>query len=364
MRTENEIALIVQVDRLTSQNMILRSLLDLRTGLMMATSRHEIFNAILNELQKFFGAKWCVMRLLDLSTGELVMVGGNDIVKKIACRVFPKGSLLEKAMLSRKLVAVDDIATDKTGDCLPYYCAEMRAVAVAPIVVGTNVKGTLKVYCPSPRHWQESELNFLETIAEITGILLDAVDYREALDQTKWELIYSLVKALEMKDKYTSEHSHRVASTAEMCGETLGLSEELLAHLSQAAFVHDIGKIGINDVTLNKAGKLSELEWAEIKEHSTNGFTILKSGNRAEPVVLGVLHHHEDYNGGGYPAGLDGEEIPLISRVIRIADTYDAMTSDRSYRNGMSRSCAISELQKGVGRQFDPNVLDVFMRIL
>jgi HD-GYP domain-containing protein (c-di-GMP phosphodiesterase class II) len=364
MRTENEKALIVQIERLTSQNMILKSFVNLRIGLMIETNKQNIYDSVLNDLQKFFGAKWCVLRIIDLETNELVMVGGNTLIKKIANRVMPKGTFLEKAMISGKVVIIEDIATINSDERLPYYCADMRAVAMAPIVVGTNVKGTLKVYCPSPRHWQESELNFLETIAEITGILLDAVDYREALDQTKWELIYSLVKALEMKDKYTSGHSHRVASTAEMCGETLGLSEELLAHLSQAAFVHDIGKIGINDVTLNKAGKLSELEWAEIKEHSTNGFTILKSGNRAEPVVLGVLHHHEDYNGGGYPAGLAGEEIPLISRVIRIADTYDAMTSDRSYRKGMSRSCAISELQKGVGRQFDPNVLDVFMRIL
>lgn len=364
MRTENEKALIVQIERLTSQNMILKSFVNLRIGLMIETNKQNIYDSVLNDLQKFFGAKWCVLRIIDLETNELVMVGGNTLIKKIANRVMPKGTFLEKAMISGKVVIIEDIATINSDERLPYYCADMRAVAVAPISIGTTAIGTLKVYCPMPRQWLESEVNFLETIAKITGLLLEGIDNRESLIQSKWDIIYSLVAALESKDKYTSGHSQRVSSIAQMCGESLGLSIEQLKHLRQAALVHDVGKISISDAVLCKAGKLSEQEWAVMKEHSICGYNILNSGNIAKPVILGVLHHHEDYNGGGYPAGLAGEEIPLISRVIRIADTYDAMTSDRSYRNGMSRSCAISELQKGVGRQFDPNVLDVFMRIL
>ena len=177
-------------------------------------------------------------------------------------------------------------------------------------------------------------------------------------------MIRSLAKALEAKDFYSLGHSSRVAKTSVACGRELGLSEEQLDDLEQAALVHDIGKIGIRDSILLKPSTLDKVEWEAVQKHPQTGFDILRVADISEPVLLGVLQHHEDFNGRGYPAGLAGEEISLLARVIRIADAYDAMISDRPYRKGMSIPIAVEKLRQEGGRQFDPRILEVFLSVI
>ena len=142
------------------------------------------------------------------------------------------------------------------------------------------------------------------------------------------------------------------------------LPQAIIRHIEYAALMHDIGKIGIDEQILRKAGKLTAQETDIIKKHPTIGNRIISPVTFLAPVAPMVLYHHEWYDGNGYPEGLAGEEIPLGSRIVAVIDAYDAMTSDRPYRKAMSKERAISELQKGSGSQFDPQAVEVFVKIL
>lgn len=163
-----------------------------------------------------------------------------------------------------------------------------------------------------------------------------------------------LVAALEARDGYTEGHSLRVADMSVEIASALGIHGVELEDIHIAAHLHDIGKIGIPDRILYKPGKLLPEEYEEIKKHPTIGYTILSKSKSLLSIARIVLFHHERWDGGGYPNGLRGESIPQGSRIIAVADTIDAMTSDRPYRKGMSVEFTMEEVRRNAGLQFDP----------
>lgn len=175
------------------------------------------------------------------------------------------------------------------------------------------------------------------------------------------ETVESFAQALEAKDSYTHGHSRQVSHFAALIARHLGFSNNELAALQQAAILHDIGKIGIPDTILNFPGELTASEFDEIREHSRKGRNILAPISSLAAVVEVVYHHHEHWDGGGYPEGLSGTEIPLMARIIGVADAFDAMTSHRPYRPPLSMEEALVELQKEAGRQFDPELVALFV---
>ncbi|MDB5339696.1 MAG: hypothetical protein JWN70_5315 [Planctomycetaceae bacterium] len=180
------------------------------------------------------------------------------------------------------------------------------------------------------------------------------------------ELIVGLTRALtaaiDAKDGYTAGHSERVGRMAVVLGKELGLVEEQLNDIYLAGLLHDVGKIGIRDEVLGKAGKLTDEERKHIEEHVVIGHRILSGLSGIEPLLDGVLHHHEQYNGGGYPSGLVGENIPRLARILAVADSFDAMNSDRPYRRGMSTEKVEAIFLEGRGVQWDPVIVDAFFR--
>jgi putative nucleotidyltransferase with HDIG domain len=174
----------------------------------------------------------------------------------------------------------------------------------------------------------------------------------------------SLALALEAKDKYTSGHSQRVADIAVKIARKLKMSPEDIERLSFASLVHDIGKIGIKEAVINKNGELTDDEYAYISTHSVIGENILTPVIEDREILKMVRHHHERHDGRGYPDGLSGEQIPLGSRILAVADMFDAMTSDRPYRKSASHEVAINELKKYAATQFDPRVVDAFIEVM
>ena len=166
---------------------------------------------------------------------------------------------------------------------------------------------------------------------------------------------------LNARDSYTSEHCNRVLSLSEAIGNKLQLSEHQMVVLSLSAGFHDIGKIGIPDHILLKPGQLEPEEFEIIKTHPQIGANIMRSlGNPLlDEVAECILHHHEYWDGSGYPGGLSGEQIPLVSRIIAVVDAYDAMTTTRSYRKGASQMETLKVIQKETGRHFCPDIVDV-----
>ncbi len=168
------------------------------------------------------------------------------------------------------------------------------------------------------------------------------------------DLILCIISALEARDPYTSHHSSRVAEMTETICELMGLDEEEKEIYHIAAHLHDIGKIGIRDSVLLKEGKLDDEEWEIMKSHSEQGYNILMNAKSFEVVADVVKSHHERYDGKGYPDGLKGEDIPLGARIIAIADSIDAMISDRPYRKGMDTNVCREQIEKNTGIMYDP----------
>ena len=177
-------------------------------------------------------------------------------------------------------------------------------------------------------------------------------------------VVRSLVSAVEAKDAYTHGHSERVALFGKRLAEQLGYSQDVCDRLYLTGLLHDVGKIGVSDATLSKPGRLSDEEFDEIKRHPDEGWAILHDLEQLKYVLPGVLYHHERYDGKGYPDGLDGQNIPIDGRILAVADAYDAMTSDRAYRQGMSQKKAETILREGAGTQWDLEMVDAFFTIM
>jgi HD-GYP domain-containing protein (c-di-GMP phosphodiesterase class II) len=190
---------------------------------------------------------------------------------------------------------------------------------------------------------------------------LQVKELQSQLLAVRTSVICALNQLLDLKDLNTGVHSTRLAEWAVRIGRDLGLDDDCLRDLEAAAILHDIGKIGTPDAILRKPAKLTDEERAIIQKHPEYGWAVLKAVPGFERVSLFVLHHHEAYDGNGYPAGLRGEEIPIGSRIVSVMDSFDAMVSSRPYRSGLPLEEAIRRLQAGSGTQFDPIVTRHFI---
>jgi diguanylate cyclase (GGDEF)-like protein/putative nucleotidyltransferase with HDIG domain len=177
-------------------------------------------------------------------------------------------------------------------------------------------------------------------------------------------IIYALAATVDAKDHYTYGHSKKVSDYAVAIGEAMGLSQDRVDTIRAAGLLHDIGKVGIPDSTLNKKGTLSDEEWGLIKDHPKLGVEILRHVIDLVNCLPVILHHHERYDGSGYPAGLRGNNIPLEARILAVADAFDAITSPRPYREQLSSQQALDELRRCIGTQFDPKVIEVFFKVV
>ena len=189
---------------------------------------------------------------------------------------------------------------------------------------------------------------------------------RERADQLEamsGEMVQTLALSIDAKDRYTNGHSFRVSRYALALGRRLGLSEEELTVLEREALLHDIGKIGIPDAVLNKPGWLTPEEFAVVQRHAGIGGHILERSQSMQSAAAVARHHHERWDGDGYPSGLAGEDIPFHARIVAVADAYDAMRSDRVYRKGMDPEKIRRELERGRGSQFDPALAEAMLTL-
>ncbi|AEV68844.1 HD domain-containing phosphohydrolase [Acetivibrio clariflavus] len=284
---------------------------------------------------------------------------------------------------------------------------------IIPLSVSKELIGVIYAGTSVVGRFSKINLNFLESLANFTAISVKNAEmynniyhqkqeiealyeqaaasnealnaYIKELDETKVELakknveltkfyneiqygylqtVMCLANSIEAKDPYTRGHCQRVMEISCELGRAMGLSEDDIEDLRYAAILHDIGKIGISASILNKPGKLTEEEFNEIKKHPSIAYNILKDVDFLRNGLDGVLQHHERYDGKGYPNGLKKDEICIFGRILCVADAFDAMTSDRPYRKGMSMEDAIKELERCKGTQFDPQIVDVLISMV
>lgn len=203
----------------------------------------------------------------------------------------------------------------------------------------------------------------LKYVQDFKKIFENEKKARIELEKTYFETIAALAKTVERRDSYTGGHADRVTLYATLTAEELGLDNQSKEDVKLAALLHDIGKISIPDAILSKGSRLTVEEFEIMKSHPQNGIEIIQNIHSLENLVPAIVSHHEAFNGKGYPYGLSGEEIPLGGRIIAVVDTFDAITSSRSYRKRSSVEKGAEEIKRCSGTQFDPEIVQAFIRV-
>jgi hypothetical protein len=263
--------------------------------------------------------------------------------------------VLERSQQSKSVLVEPPVADARVG--------AFDEIMVGPLFCGrTFVCAIVLQRRPDGRAYRASDMLMIESLTTFCGDLIRNHRLVRELRDASITMVRSLVSAVDQKDEYTSGHSVRVGYFASMLGEELSLDRRQLQMLQWSALLHDVGKIGIRDDVLKKQGKLTAEEFAHIKEHPVRSYHVVKDVPQLADAVQGALHHHEHYDGSGYPGGLAGEAIPLQARIIQIADIFDALTSTRSYRKAYDWQKALEILDKESGTIVDPNLRERFDR--
>ncbi|HOS51718.1 MAG TPA: HD-GYP domain-containing protein, partial [Fervidobacterium sp.] len=235
-------------------------------------------------------------------------------------------------------------------------------VLISDIHIGGELKAKLLIERQEP--FVDEEIDMIKSLSGFFTSFIATHNYVSNQGRFEKDMILTMIRILEYHDTYTKGHSKNVATIASLIAEKLGLNDELIRKTYWAALVHDVGKIVVPSSILNKESKLTIEEFEVIKKHPVYGHDFLSTSPELRDLARYVFHHHERWDGKGYPAGISGEEIPLISRIIMVADSWDAMRSDRPYRKGLSKEKATEEILKHSGAQFDPNIAKVFIKML
>lgn len=345
-----------------------------------ATLSKEKFNVLNMKIQHFAESE-NILGIKIWNPSNLVIYSKNNTV--IETKVNNKINLDEAIKNKQNYLISKDLVNGKTIKVIRIYL---------PIQINNSILGVYEIIKP----YDEIDMHIKPVIRNISIIVFSGLiilylllikimydssikmlkqnealihksnDLEEAyskLNSSYKSTILALSKAIDARDKYTAGHSERVTNLSLKIGQALNLSSDQLNVLEIAALFHDVGKIGIPDKVLNKPGKLTDEEFNQIKEHPSIGVDILKTIEFLDKTLPMIFHHHEKYKGNGYPSGISGDSIPLESRIICVADSYDAMTSDRPYRKGMPHNIAVDELIKFKGIQFDPQIVDTFIKI-
>jgi diguanylate cyclase (GGDEF)-like protein/PAS domain S-box-containing protein len=240
-----------------------------------------------------------------------------------------------------------------------------------PITAKGQMKGVLEIYHREPFEPDYEWENFIVTVATQAAIAIDNASMFENLEKTNLELslaydttLEGWAKALELRDRETVGHARRVVEVTMKLGRKLGVSGLDLVHLRRGALLHDVGKMGVPDSILQKPGPLTQEEWEIMRQHPVYAFEWLRSINYLSPALDIPHYHHERWDGSGYPQGLVGEQIPLFARIFAVVDVWDALLSDRPYRNAWSPEKVIAYIRRGAGTLFDPRVVEAFIEII
>ncbi|WP_241241298.1 HD-GYP domain-containing protein [Fervidobacterium sp. 2310opik-2] len=283
-----------------------------------------------------------------------------------------KGKIFNPSIISSKKVKKTDFpysaervyVTDrkKFADIFDNSINSDSKVLVSDIHIGGELKAKLLLEKEKP--FVSEEIEILKSLSGFMTSFIATHTYLSNQGRFQKDMIITMIRILEYHDPYTKGHSKNVANLASLLAEKLGLSDEMIKKTYWAALVHDIGKIVIPSSILNKEGKLTIEEFEVIKKHPVYGHDFLSTSDELKELGKYVLHHHERWDGKGYPAGLSKEDIPLISRIISVVDAWDAMRSDRPYRKGLPEEIAKKELIEHSGVQFDPNIVKAFLEIV
>jgi putative nucleotidyltransferase with HDIG domain len=322
----------------------------------------EVLSITMRELCDLLQAKASAAFVVDQVTGRLRLVtqGGlsEEFLRWISTSSHESEEFNEVVATGKGMLVTELIG--KKG--LSIISGEIDCALIVPMKTSTDVVGVMFAACEESRGIDQDGWKLLTTIGEEVGVVVENVRLYENLRLAYLSTIRALAEAVDAKDSYTRGHSDRVSSFAEATAVELGLPPDQVESIRNAGYLHDIGKIGTPDSVLTKNGILTEEEMETMKQHPGDSQKILSHAQLADEVKEMIRHHHERYDGSGYPDGLKGDDIPLGSKILAVADAYEAMTSTRPYRESKSEEDAVAELKNNVGKQFAPDIVEAFFR--
>jgi response regulator RpfG family c-di-GMP phosphodiesterase len=324
----------------------------------------KLLDSILKLAAKTLKAEGGSIMLYDEGKGELLVKSVTGLVSKSIIGKRVKSGERVAGYVAKEIKPI--LITGKLEDDSRFQHLEQFTSVSSGISAPLLTKGKLLGVVNLCRKgivnkFVERDLTLLSVFVAPTAIAVENVNLYEDLDELFISIVKSLAAAIDAKDSYTRGHSERVTKFAIVIAEELGLDEISKRNIQLTGLLHDVGKIGVSKEILTKKEKLTEDDWSQIRQHPIMGATILMPIKQLKTVVPGIRHHHERYDGNGYPDKLRGKEIPLFARIIAIADTFDALTSERPYRNKMSCEMAIKEMKRCSVTQFDPEILKAFL---
>jgi len=313
----------------------------------------ETAHFIIGEAINFIKTTHASLMLLDDESHELNVVASYGLRPEISDQNLDINQIIQDVLKEGKPQVVNDVVHN--GHRFSFMCA--------PLKTRDKIIGVMNISHENKVHYTAEDLKFFTTLASQGAMVIENARLYSQLHNTFLATANVLAETIEKRDPYTGGHTKRVMDYALAIGKGLNLSEDEMTRLRLAAILHDIGKIGVRDKILLKQAELDQEEIKNIKTHTVLGEDILKSIDQLDDILPGVRQHHERFDGTGYPDGLAGVNIDIAARIIAVADAYDAMTTDRPYREALSHSRAITEIKKGASTQFDPAVVEVFLNI-
>lgn len=277
-----------------------------------------------------------------------------------------------RAALNRQIIHIPDLDREQESLSQSKLLPKENFVSYhgVPLIAKGELKGVLEIFHRSALDPGPEWLDFLQSLATQAAIAIDNAELFEGLQRSNVELrlaydatLEGWVRALDLYDKETEGHTRRVTDLTLQLAKALGMSEEEIVHVRRGALLHDIGKMGIPDRILNKPGPLTDEEWEIMRQHPVYAYEMLSQIDYLKPALDIPYHHHEKWDGTGYPLGLKGDEIPLAARIFAVVDVWDALRSDRPYREAWPELKVRAYLQEQSGKHFDPHILSAFLEI-
>lgn len=346
----------------------LRTLMDLSAVINSTLDASEIRHRAVEAAAELVDAERGSLLLLDRDTDDLcfeVALGDTgETLKEV--RLLKGQGIAGWVVENETSVLIDDVQHDprffKGPDSTTSFVT--RDMVCVPVVSRGRVVGALQAMNRRRGRFGEDDRDLMQALANQVAVAIENANLYQELKEAFYETAEVLADTIEKRDPYTGGHTRRVMDYAISIALELGMSESEVENVRLAAILHDIGKIAIPDHVLQKPDKLTDEEFEAMRRHSQTAAEILGKVHLLNAIIPAVRSHHERMDGRGYPDRLTGEDIPLAARVIAVADTFDAMTTDRPYRSALTREAAVEELRRCSGTQFDPTAAAALVAIL
>lgn len=356
-------------DALEQRVQELSMLLELNKIIISTLDLDKLLNLIMTLAAQVVRSEASSLMLLDEAAQELyfnVALGEKrEQIKQIRVKI-GEGIAGHVAQTGLPLI-INDVSKDyrftaKFDDSTQF---KTKNILCVPLKVKDKVIGVMEAINQKEKGYFNMDNQYvLEIFASQAAVAINNAQLFKKLRDAYLGAINALTEAINAKDHYTAGHVDRVGEYALSIAQAMDLDDEFIEVIKQAALLHDVGKIGIPEAVLNKPGKLTDEEYALMKSHSAMSAQIVSPIGLSPRIIAAIKQHHERIDGHGYPGGLQGEDISLEARILCVADTYDAMITDRPYRKGLSKDIAMAELKKHSGTQFDAAVVEAFLKVL